>query len=127
MICSLIGSLLIAAAIASPFDTTRISASDGAFADLGNVASADCKPIIMIYARGTWEPGSPPSQVGAPLINALGAKYPGKVESQIVQYNGGATGYLTGGSVEGIRAMEQMTKAAVSRCANSKILMVGYR
>jgi hypothetical protein len=117
----------MAATIASPLDTTRHSARFEAFTGLGDAASADCKPIIMIYARGTWEPGSPPNQVAAPLINALGVKYPGKVEAQIVQYNGGATGYLTGGSVEGIRAMEQMTKSAVSRCANSKILMVGYR
>jgi hypothetical protein len=116
MIRSLIWSLLTAATMAVPLDV-----------GLDNSASAECKPIIMIYGRGTWEPGSPPSQVAAPLINALGAKYPGKVEAQIVQYNGGATGYLTGGSVEGIKAMEQMTKAAVSRCPNSKILMVGYR
>jgi hypothetical protein len=122
MLCSLISGLfLAAAAAAAPLDATK------AFASLDSTASAACAPIIMIYARGTWEPGTPPSQVGAPLIQALATKYPGKVESQIVQYNGGATGYLTGGSVEGIRAMERMTRAAVMRCPGSKILLVGYR
>jgi cutinase len=128
MLCSLVsGLLLVAATVAAPLDATKDSASEEAFASLDSTASADCTPIIMIYARGTWEPGSPPSQVGAPLINALGARYPGKVDAQIVQYNGGASGYLTGGSVDGIRKMEQMTKTAVSKCPNSKILMVGYR
>jgi len=81
----------------------------------------------MIYARGTWEPGSPPNQVAAPLIKALETKYPGKVDARIVIYDGGASGYLTGGSMEGTSTMEKMTKEAVSQCPDSKLLMIGYR
>jgi hypothetical protein len=82
----------------------------------------------MIYARGTWEPGTPyPTQVAAPLIKALNERYPGKVDAQIVQYNGGASGYLTGGDSAGTRKMEDMAKAAVQNCPQSILLMVGYR
>ena len=82
----------------------------------------------MIYARGTWEPGTPiPSQVGAPLDKALQARYPGKLATQIVLYDGGAAGYLSGGDPKGTRLMINMTTAAVRNCPNSKILMVGYR
>jgi hypothetical protein len=125
---SLISVLLFAATtVAAPLDAANKSTSEKTSSSGDSITLADCKPIIMIYARGTWEPGSPPSQVAAPLIKALGSKYPGKVESQIVQYDGGASGYLTGGSVDGIQKMAQMTKAAVSKCPNSKLLMIGYR
>jgi len=124
---SLISVLLAAAtAIATPIDAANKLTGEKASSSSYSNDLADCKPLIMIYARGTWEPGTPPSQVAAPLIKALGVKYPGRVESQIVQYDGGASGYLTGGSTEGIQKMEQMTKAAVSRCPNSKFLLVGY-
>jgi len=125
---SLISTLLLAAvSIAAPLDETSKSTIERASASHDtSVSAADCKPITMIYARGTWEPGTPPSQVAAPLIKALNEKYPGKVDSQIVIYDGGASGYLTGGSTEGTQKMEQMTKAAVQKCPNSKILAVGY-
>ena len=96
-------------------------------APLESATAQQCKPIIMIYARGTWEPGTPPSQVAAPLIKALERQYPGKVDAQIVQYSGGASGYLTGGDSAGTRKMEDMAKQAVQRCPNSALLMVGYR
>jgi len=118
---SLVSVLLFAAAVfAAPLDTANESSSDN------SNASGDCKPIIMIYARGTWEPGSPPNQVAAPLIKALDAKYPGQVDARIVEYSGGATGYLTGGDVAGTTLMEKMTKDAVSKCPDSKLLMIGY-
>jgi hypothetical protein len=126
---SLISTLLLAAvAIATPIDETSKSTIKEASASRdASAGAADCKPIIMLYARGTWEPGSPPSQVAAPLIKALNAKYPGKVDAQIVLYDGGATGYLTGGSTEGTQKMEQMTNAAVQQCPNAKIVLIGYR
>jgi hypothetical protein len=125
---SLVSILLFAAiTVAAPLDATNKSTSEKTSSSGDSNALEDCKPIIMIYARGTWEPGTPPNQVAAPLIKALESKYPGKVESQIVQYDGGATGYLTGGSTDGIQKMEKMTKAAVSKCPNSKLLMIGYR
>src|SRR5258708_7282032 len=114
----LISMLLFAAtALAAPLDAAEFMTNDK------GRAAAECKPIIMIYARGTWEPGTPPNQVAAPLIKALSVPYPGKVEAQIVQYDGGASGYLTGGSADGTRTMEQMTKAAAQRCPDSKLLM----
>jgi cutinase len=119
--------LFAAAAIAAPLDAANQFSGPAVAASDNVEAGGPCKPITMIYARGTWEPGSPPSQVAAPLIKALEVKYPGKVEALIVEYDGGASGYLTGGSVDGTQKMEKMTKEAASRCPDSKILLVGYR
>jgi cutinase len=81
----------------------------------------------MIYARGTWEPGEPPSQVAAPLLKALEKTYPGKIDFRNAKYDGGASGYLGGGAQSGIDEMTKVTTRAVTSCPNSTLLMIGYR
>jgi cutinase len=122
--------LLAATAIAVPYNAPTPTTNIPITPTIKHVSSgnlADCKQVIMIYARGTWEPGSPPTQVAAPLIKALQAKYPGQLEAQIVIYDGGATGYLTGGDKAGTDEMERMTKAAAAKCPTSKLVLIGYR
>lgn len=96
-------------------------------AAIRNVDLQGCKPLIMVYSRGTWEPGEPPSQVAAPLIKALETQYPGKLEFRNAKYDGGASGYLGGGAKEGIDKMTEVITRAAASCPNSGLLIIGYR
>ena len=96
-------------------------------AAIGNADLQGCKPLIMVYARGTWEPGEPPSQVAAPLIKALEREYPGKLDFRNAKYDGGASGYLGGGAKEGIDKMTEVITRAVASCPKSALLLIGYR
>jgi len=97
----------------------------------GNLTRAapamDCKPIILIFARGTWEPGPAPGLLtGSWFANDLKLKYPNKVAVQAVKYNAGLVGYLTGGDAAGSATMAKMVKSAADSCPKSRIVMGGY-
>jgi hypothetical protein len=139
-----VGALLLAASAAVAAPTGLEAKYDGALvhdaewpdADdrantinrMSNAPSADCKPITVIFARGTMEPSPAPGLLtGYPFVQALKAKYGGsKVDVQAVQYGASIAGYLEGGDPKGAQAMAQMIKKEVQACPKTSILMGGY-
>lgn len=91
-------------------------------------AGAGCKPTILIFARGTTEPGTLGTVVGPPLVRALEARAGrGNVDARGVPYAADIPGFLVGGDRKGSATMAQMVTEAVNSCPGSTIIMSGYR
>ncbi|KAK7722883.1 hypothetical protein SLS57_004736 [Botryosphaeria dothidea] len=92
-------------------------------------ASSSCKPIMVIFARGTTEVGDLGTVAGPPFQTALNAKFPGQVSMQGVPapaYPADVPGYLAGGSATGASKMAEMVKDAATNCPDARIIMSGY-
>ncbi|KAI5820869.1 cutinase [Pyronema omphalodes] len=86
-----------------------------------------CAPIIVIFARGTTEPGNVGDDVGPSFFDALLKLRPGKVVIQGVNnYKADIWGYLAGGSEEGAQDMAKSVDRAVRQCPQSKIVLSGF-
>jgi hypothetical protein len=93
---------------------------------------AACEDVWVVFARGTFEPGSLQNlgmMVGIPFTSAL--KYAlapkGKSLGTIgVDYTNDVAGYLSGGNAQGGRTMAQMISQKVSQCPSTKIIAGGY-
>ncbi|KAK8127875.1 carbohydrate esterase family 5 protein [Apiospora sp. TS-2023a] len=88
-----------------------------------------CGDVVVIFARGTTEPGNVGALAGPPLFEALRQSMgtAGKtVAVQGVEYPASFTGYLQGGDKAGSRQMATMVTRAFQQCPSSKIVMSGY-
>jgi hypothetical protein len=88
----------------------------------------ECKPVTVIFARGTVEPGNVGTLTGPPFFNALGLAI-GKpnVGIQGVDYPATILGYLRGGDSEGTMAVATLIEQAASSCPFTQIVLSGYR
>lgn len=87
-----------------------------------------CKDIILIFARGTTEPGNVGDDVGPYFFDALEAAEPGRLLVQGVDnYKADIWGYLGGGSDSGATDMANSVALAASKCPGSKIVLSGFR
>lgn len=80
-----------------------------------------CKPNIMLFARGTTEPGTMGSTVGPSLSRALGAKW----KSEGIRYTADIAGDNCIGFPGGVKCVAQLAKLAAS-CPESKFFLSGY-
>ena len=88
----------------------------------------ECKPVTVIFARGTIELGNVGSLAGPPFFNALDAAIGAQnVGVQGVPYPASIWGYLSGGSADGGRTLAALTEQAMSECPQSQIVLSGYR
>lgn len=87
-----------------------------------------CKPITLIFARGTTEMGNMGSVVGPAFANALKQQLgEDKVAVQGVDYAadaGGIATEVTGGA--GTQAMVADVQKAVQKCPDTQIVISGY-
>ncbi len=87
-----------------------------------------CRPVTVIFARGTSELGNVGSLAGPPFFNALDAAIGVQnVGVQGVPYPATIGAYLTGGDVGGGKTLAALTQQAMSQCPNSQIVLSGYR
>lgn len=88
---------------------------------------SECKPITVIYARGTIELGNVGSITGPPFFNALddliGAD---NVAVQGVDYPANILGYLEGGDPGGAQTTASLLEQAASQCPDTQIVLSGY-
>ncbi|KAH6712380.1 cutinase [Leptodontidium sp. MPI-SDFR-AT-0119] len=90
-------------------------------------SSPTCAPMMVIFARGTTEPGNVGLVTGPPFFDALEAVMgAGAVSVQGVEYGATITGFLQGGDPAGSVAMATMVEGTVQNCPNAKIVMSGY-
>ena len=95
--------------------------------ELTNVAGVGCKPITVIFARGTIELGNVGSIVGPPFFDHLdqliGAD---NIAVQGVDYPATIAGYLIGGDPGGAQTTADLLNQAASNCPNTQIVLSGY-
>lgn len=88
---------------------------------------SQCKKYIVIFARGTSEPGNVGDDVGPMFFDALEVVRPGQVLVQGVNnYKADIWGYLGGGSKDGARDMTASVASAVVKCPSSRIVLSGF-
>ncbi|KAL8714552.1 MAG: hypothetical protein Q9220_001500 [cf. Caloplaca sp. 1 TL-2023] len=86
-----------------------------------------CRPVTVIFARGTTEPGNVGTLTGPPFFNALDlAIGTQNVGVQGVPYLASIGGYLAGGDVGGSATLASLTKQAASQCPGTQIVLSGY-
>ena len=87
----------------------------------------ECKPVTVIFARGTIELGNVGSITGPPFFNALdvvlGAE---NVGVQGVDYPASILGYLEGGDPGGASTTASLLNQAASECPDTQIVLSGY-
>lgn len=95
--------------------------------ELTTVAGVGCKPITVIFARGTIEPGNVGDLVGPPFFNDLddliGAD---NIAVQGVDYSATIVGYLAGGDPGGAQTTADLLNQAASNCPDTQIVLSGY-
>lgn len=114
------------AAMAQAMRQVRDSMSEEEYAALlvpQELEKRACSDKILIYAKGTFEPGALGVTIGPALQKAL-AKFSGWTV-QGVNYNPSIAGDYCLGLPGGIAAKQLLTSVAAS-CPQSKILMSGY-
>jgi cutinase len=93
-----------------------------------NDLSGPCKPVTVIFARGTVEPGNVGDLAGPEFFDALNL-YLGSsnVAVQGVDYAASIPGYLEGGDPAGAATLASLTNEAASKCPATQIVLSGYR
>jgi hypothetical protein len=87
-----------------------------------------CAEIILIFARGTGNPGNIGVSLGYPLFEAMRDGLNQTVIAQgVLPYPAKAIGYLKGGSAEGVDSMVTLTYKARCQCPNSGLVLAGFR
>lgn len=88
---------------------------------------SECKPVTVIFARGTIELGNVGSITGPPFFNALDVAIGAdKVAVQGVDYPADIVGYLEGGDQGGAAILAALTAQAASQCPHTQIILSGY-
>lgn len=95
--------------------------------ELSKVAGVGCKPITVIFARGTFELGNVGLLVGPPFFNHLGDLIGAEnIAVQGVDYPASVGGYLIGGDPGGAQTTADLLNQAASNCPDTQIVLSGY-
>lgn len=88
----------------------------------------ECRPVTVIFARGTIEVGNVGALVGPPFFSALGLAIGDEnVGVQGVDYPATVIGYLEGNDAEGAATLASLIEQAASLCPLTQIVLSGYR
>ena len=96
--------------------------------ELTSVPGVGCKPITVIFARGTIELGNVGKLVGPPFFKDLHDLMIGadNIAVQGVNYAATIAGYLIGGDPGGAHTTADLLKQAARNCPDTQILLSGY-
>lgn len=86
-----------------------------------------CAPIIVLFARGTTEPGNVGDDVGPFFFDQLALLRPGTIVQGTNDYPASVWDYLWGGSDTGAASMAGQVTRAAAQCKGSKIVLSGFR
>nr|Q9Y7G8.1 RecName: Full=Cutinase pbc1; AltName: Full=Cutin hydrolase; Flags: Precursor [Pyrenopeziza brassicae]CAB40372.1 cutinase [Pyrenopeziza brassicae] len=90
-------------------------------------SSPNCAEMMVVFARGTSEPGNVGLFSGPTFFDALEVMMgAGAVSVQGVEYGASIEGFLQGGDPAGSAAMAGIVEGTVQNCPNAKIVMSGY-
>ena len=92
-----------------------------------DITDAICKPVTLLFARGTTEEGNMGSLVGPSLAKALGlAVGEDSLAVQGVDYDASVEGFFAGGDPEGSKTMAGLIAMRKSNCDNTTLVVAGY-
>ncbi|KAK8051711.1 carbohydrate esterase family 5 protein [Apiospora rasikravindrae] len=95
-----------------------------------DILNGRCGDVVVVFARGTTEPGNVGAVLGPPLFQALRKQVGAVGKTLAVQgvdrYEASVTGYLQGGDAAGSQQMANLVSRAFKQCPSSKIVMSGY-
>ena len=111
-----------------PQNKAQLSTRQSLAVTRNDLVDGECKPVTIIFARGTLELGNVGSLAGPPFFNALGAIIGfSNIAVQGVDYGATIAEYLEGGDPAGAATLASLTNQAVSQCPNTQIILSGYR
>ncbi|MCJ1471131.1 hypothetical protein MMC07_009779 [Pseudocyphellaria aurata] len=88
---------------------------------------SECRPVTVMFARGTVELGNVGALVGPPFFNALGRAIGDEnLGVQGVEYPATFLDYLEGDDAEGAAMLASLLGQAVSLCPSTQIVLSGY-
>ena len=124
---SVITTLLAFKAAALPAPRPDIDERDN-YSIVRNDLGGACKPVTIIFARGTTELGNVGTFAGPPFFNALGHVIgDSNIAVQGVNYPASIAGFLAGGDAGGASTLASLTNQAASKCPSTQIILSGYR
>ncbi|EOA91235.1 hypothetical protein ACJQWK_03441 [Exserohilum turcicum] len=89
-----------------------------------------CRPISVIYARGTNGAGNvgEAGSEGPSFFNALASRLggTGQLAIQGVNYPATVLGFLAGGDANGATTLFNLINTTITRCPSTKIVLSGY-
>ncbi|KAF3766032.1 family 5 carbohydrate esterase [Cryphonectria parasitica EP155] len=95
-----------------------------------DLVNGDCGDVMLIFARGTGEPGNVGALVGPEFLDELVSALPGKnVSMQGIDpssYPATVAQYFTGGSTGGADEMATYVSKAAASCTGTSIIMSGW-
>ncbi|KAI7780484.1 cutinase [Diaporthe eres] len=121
-------TLSLPLSIPSAISNLLTGASDGDFTgDTQNGLSGACKPMTIIFARGSGETGNVGTATGPPFFQAV-AKRVGAANLAVqgVEYGAAFLSVLSGGDAAGSAKMAELAQQALSKCPNTKVVLSGY-
>lgn len=97
--------------------------------DHNDVVKRICRPVTVIFARGTMEMGNTGRLVGPPFFKALSKQLGGGqiVAIQGVNYKATLDQYFKGGDHRGALDMAKRVLEAIIACPNTQVVLSGYR
>lgn len=107
---------------------SKVSSLAAVVTTRNDLLDGKCAPIIVLFARGTTEPGNVGDDVGPQFFDQLSALEPGRVIVQGTNdYPASILDYLFGGSDSAASSMANQAVRAASQCKGSKIVLSGFR
>ena len=92
-----------------------------------DIKDGACKPMTILFARGTTEQGNVGSLAGPPFFQAVGAAMGAQnLAVQGVDYPADIPGFLAGGDAAGSKLMAQMVGQIMTACPTTNLVMSGY-
>jgi cutinase len=93
-----------------------------------DLATGACKPVTVIFGRGSGQPGNVGSIVGPPFFDALASRLgASNVAIQGVDYPASYEEAGAGGSKEGTANLVSFAQLASYKCPTTQIVLSGYR
>jgi len=123
---ALVASLLPPSSLALPHPQFSFPGLGGSGGSTRNDLNSNiCRPITVIYARGTGETGNVGSVAGPPFFSALEDTFGAEnVAVQGVDYAATVAGFV--GDPAGNSAMAGMVDKAATSCPDTSIVVSGY-
>lgn len=87
-----------------------------------------CKPMTILFARGTTELGNMGSVAGPPFVSAVAAMMGGAANLAVqgIEYPADIPGFLAGGDKAGSALMAKMVGQVKAQCPDTALVMAGY-
>lgn len=92
-----------------------------------DVQAGACKPMTVLFARGTTEGGNMGTLAGPPFVQAIGSMMGAdNVAVQGIEYPADIPGFLAGGDAAGSKLMADMVGQVMAACPTTSLVMAGY-